>query len=207
MAYANWLIPSKTQGSGNDTVNVTAGTDNTGRSPRQTTMTFKASGVSDVVRTVIQAGKPEFVNIQSAAAVSKDGVTTLTIEGTSNSQALTFSLTSGGTLPLTLPESYLANSVSTTNGADITGDPGATSEFPFSIQFSNIAANPTISSRSVQLVVTDHAGHTSTCTITQAEGDPTLSVSPDSVQIDWNAASAETSASFTVTSNTNWSIE
>ena len=207
MAYANWLIPSKTQGSGNDTVNVTAGTDNTGRSPRQTTMTFKASGVSDVVRTVIQAGKPEFVNIQSAAAVSKDGVTTLTIEGTSNSQALTFSLTSGGTLPLTLPASYLANSVSTTNGADITGDPGATSEFPFSIQFSNIAANPTISSRSVQLVVTDHAGHTSTCTITQAEGDPTLSVSPDSVQIDWNAASAETSASFTVTSNTNWSIE
>lgn len=207
MAYANWLIPSKTQGSGNDTVNVTAGTDNTGRSPRQTTMTFKASGVSDVARTVIQAGKPEFVTIQSAAAVSKDGVTTLTIEGTSNSQALTFSLTSGGTLPLTLPASYLANSVSTTNGADITGDPGATSEFPFSIQFSNIAANPTISSRSVQLVVTDHAGHTSTCTITQAEGDPTLSVSPDSVQIDWNAASAETSASFTVTSNTNWSIE
>lgn len=207
MAYANWLIPSKTQGSGNDTVNVTAGTDNTGRSPRQTTMTFKASGVSDVARTVIQAGKPEFVTIQSAAAVSKDGVTTLTIEGTSNSQALSFSLTSGGTLPLTLPASYLANSVSTTNGADITGDPGATSEFPFSIQFSNIAANPTISSRSVQLVVTDHAGHTSTCTITQAEGDPTLSVSPDSVQIDWNAASAETSASFTVTSNTNWSIE
>ena len=59
MAYANWLIPSKTQGSGNDTINVTAGTDNTGRSPRQTTMTFKASGVSDVARTVIQAGKPE----------------------------------------------------------------------------------------------------------------------------------------------------
>ena len=29
MAYAQWLIPSKTQGSGNDTVNVTAGTANT----------------------------------------------------------------------------------------------------------------------------------------------------------------------------------
>ena len=75
MAYAQWLVPSKTSGSGNDTVNVTAGADNTGRSPRQTTMTFKASGVSDVVRQVIQAGKPEFVTIQSAAAVSKDGVT------------------------------------------------------------------------------------------------------------------------------------
>ena len=207
MAYAQWLVPSKTSGSGNDTVNVTAGADNTGRSPRQTTMTFKASGVSDVARTVIQAGKPEFVNIQSAAAVSKDGVTTLTIEGTTNSQALTFALTSGGTLPLTLPATYLANSVSTNNCADITGDPGATTEFPFSIQFSNIAANPTISTRTVQLVVTDHAGHTATCTITQAEGDPTLSVSPESVQLDWNAATAETSASFTVTSNTNWTIE
>ena len=207
MAYAQWLVPSKTSGSGNDTVNVTAGADNTGRSPRQTTMTFKASGVSDVARTVIQAGKPEFVNIQSAAAVSKDGVTTLTIEGTTNSQALTFALTSGGTLPLTLPATYLANSVSTNNGADITGDPGATTEFPFSIQFSNIAANPTISTRTVQLVVTDHAGHTATCTITQAEGDPVLEVSPASVQLDWNASTAQTSASFTVTSNTNWSIE
>ena len=207
MAYAQWLVPSKTSGSGNDTVNVTAGADNTGRSPRQTTMTFKASGVSDVARTVIQAGKPEFVNIQSAAAVSKDGVTTLTIEGTTNSQALTFALTSGGTLPLTLPATYLANSVSTNNGADITGDPGATTEFPFSIQFSNIAANPTISTRSVQLVVTDHAGHTATCTITQAEGDPVLEVSPASVQLDWNASTAQTSASFSVTSNTNWSIE
>ena len=207
MAYANWLVPSKTQGSGNDTVNVTAGTDNTGRSPRSTNMTFKASGVSDVVRQVIQAGKPEFVTIQSAAAVSKDGVTTLTIEGVSNSQALTFALTSGGTLPLTLPETYLANSVSTENGADIAGDPGANTEFPFSIQFSNIGANPTISTRSVQLVVTDHAGHTATCTITQAEGDPVLEVSPATVQLDWNAATAGTSASFTVTSNTNWTIE
>ena len=207
MAYAQWLVPSKTSGSGNDTVNVTAGADNTGRSPRQTMMTFKASGVSDVARTVIQAGKPEFVNIQSAAAVSKDGVTILTIEGTTNSQALTFALTSGGTLPLTLPETYLANSVSTNNGDDITGDPGATTEFPFSIQFSNIGANPTVSTRSVQLVVTDHAGHTATCTITQAEGDPVLEVSPSSVQIDWNAYTAETSASFTVTSNTNWTIE
>ena len=207
MAYAQWLVPSKTSGSGNDTVNVTAGADNTGRSPRQTTMTFKASGVSDVARTVIQAGKPEFVNIQSAAAVSKDGVTTLTIEGTTNSQALTFALTSGGTLPLTLPATYLANSVSTNNGADITGDPGATTEFPFSIQFSNIAANPTISTRTVQLVVTDHAGHTATCTITQAEGDPVLEVSPASVQLDWNASTAQTSASFSVTSNTNWTIE
>lgn len=207
MAYASWLVPSKTSGSGNDTVNVTAGSDNTGRTARQTQVTFKAANCEDQIRTVTQAGKPEFVNIQSAAAVSKDGVVTLTIEGTTNSQQLTFALGSGGTLPLNLPESYNANGLTVNNGAEISGDPGASSEFPFSIQFSNIAANPTIQARTAQLVVTDHAGHTATCTITQAEGDPVLEVSPSSVSLDWNAASAETSASFSVTSNTNWSIE
>ena len=207
MAYAQWLIPSKTSGSGNDTVNVTAGANNTGRNSRQTTMTFKAANCQDVERTVIQAGKPEFVTIESAKSVDKAGVATLTITGTTNSSKLTFALASGGSLPLTLPSSYNANSVSTANGAAISGDPGATQEFPFSIAFTSIGANPTIAARSVQLIVTDNAGNTATCTITQAAGDATLSVSPASVQLDWNAATAETSASFTVTSNTNWTIE
>jgi hypothetical protein len=207
MAYAQWLTPSKTSGSGNDTVNVTAGADNTGRNSRQTTMTFKAANCPDVERTVIQAGKPEFVTIESAKSVDKAGVATLTITGTTNSSKLTFALASGGSLPLTLPSSYNANSVSTDNGAAISGDPGASAEFPFSIAFTSISANPTIAARSVQLIVTDNAGNTATCTITQAAGDATLSVSPNSVQLDWNAATAETSASFTVTSNTNWTIE
>lgn len=207
MAYAQWLAVSKTQGSGNDTVNVTAGADNTGRNPRSTNMTFKAAGVADVVRQVTQAGKPEFVTIESAKSVSKDGVTTLTITGVSNSSKLTFALASGGSLPLTLPSKYTANSLQTDNGAAISGDPGATAEFPFSIAFANVGANPTIDARTVQLVVTDDAGNTATCTITQAAGDATLSVTPASVQLDWNAATAGTSASFTVTSSTNWTVE
>lgn len=207
MAYANWLNPSKTQGSGNDTVNVGANTDNTGRQARSTQMTFKAANVADVVRTVIQAGKPEFVSIQSAAAVSKDGVTTLTIEGTTNSSKLTFGLGSGASLELTLPEAYNANSLETNNGAAIMGDPGASAEFPFSIQFSNIPANTVVNEKSCQLIVTDNAGHTATCTITQAAADPTLEVTPETVSIDWNAATEGTSASFAVTSNTNWIIE
>lgn len=206
MAYSAWLVPSKTSGSGNDTVNVTAGADNTGRNARSTNMTFKAANCEDVVRQVTQAGKPEFVSIQATAAIDKTGGT-ITITGTTNSSKLTFSLASGGTLELTLPSSYLANSVSTNNGAAISGDPGASQEFPFSIQFANVGANPTITAKSVQLIVTDNAGNTATCTITQAAGDPTLSVSPASVQLDWNAATAETSSSFTVTSNTNWTIE
>jgi hypothetical protein len=207
MAYASWLVPSKTQGSGNDTVNVTAGTDNTGRNARSTNMTFKAANCEDVVRQVTQAGKPEFVTIESAKSVDKSGVQTLTITGTSNSSKLTFSLASGGTLELTLPSSYTANSVATDNGDAISGDPGATQEFAFSIAFTSIGANPTITARSAQLIVTDNAGNTATCTITQAAGDATLSVSPASVQLDWNAATEGTSASFSVSSNTNWTIE
>ena len=206
MAYASGLVPSKTSGSGNDTVNVTAGADNTGRNARSTNMTFKAANCEDVVRQVTQAGKPEFVSIQASAAIDKTGGT-ITITGTTNSSKLTFSLASGGTLDLTLPSTYLANSVSTNNGASISGDPGASQEFPFSIQFANVGANPTITAKSVQLIVTDDAGNTATCTITQAAGDPVLSVSPASVQLDWNAYTEGTSASFSVTSNTNWSIE
>ena len=206
MAYSAWLVPSKTSGSGNDTVNVTAGADNTGRNARSTNMTFKAANCEDVVRQVTQAGKPEFVNIAGTAAIEKTGGT-ITISGTSNSKKLTFSLASGGTLSLTLPDNYTANSVSTANGANISGDPGASQEYAFSIQFANVGANPTISAKSCQLIVTDDAGHTATCTITQAAGDPTLSVSPASVTLDWNAYSESTSASFTVTSNTNWTIE
>ena len=207
MAYAQWLIPSKTQGSGNDTVNVTAGTDNTGRSPRQTAMTFKAANCEDVVRNVIQAGNPEFVTIQSAAAVSKNGVTVLTIEGVSNSSKLTFALASGGSLPLTLPTTYLANSLQTNNGAAIAGDPGAGQEFPFSIQFATIPKNPMVTERTAQLIVTDAAGHSATCTITQAAGDATLEVSPQTVNLDWDAATQGKTASFNVTSNTNWTVE
>lgn len=205
MAYASWLSPSKTSGSGNDTVSVTAVSNNTGRNARSTTVTFSAANCSDVTRTVNQSGKPEFVTIENAKSVAKGGVSTLTITGTSNSSKLTFTL-GNGDLTLTLPTKYTANSVETNNNTAITGDPGAAQEFAFSISFSNIAANPTISAKSKQLIVTDNAGNSSTCTITQAAGDATLSVSPASVTLDWDAATAGTSASFTVTSNTNWTV-
>lgn len=206
MAYAQWLVPSKQSGSGNDTVNVTAGSNNTGRNSRSTNITFSASGVSDVVRQVTQAGKPEFVTIDATKSVSKSGVATLTISGTSNSSKLTFSLANGGTLVLTLPSSYIANSIQTDNGVAITGDPGASAEYSYSIAFTNIAENVTVDALTAQLIVTDNAGNEATCTITQAAGDVTLSVSPESVQLDWNAYSESTSSSFTVTSNTNWSV-
>ena len=201
MGYASWLTPSKLSGSGNDTVNVSANANNTGRNARTTNITFSAVGVEDVVRTVSQTGKPEFGTFDNASAASEKTGGTLTLSGTSNSAALTFSKGTDN-IGLTIPSTYTAAGTTTNNGDAITGDPGATQEYAWSIQFT-IPANAGVDPLTCQIVVTDDAGHTSTCTITLAAGDATLSVTPASVEIPWDGS---TSASFTVTSNTNWTI-
>lgn len=204
MAYASWASPNKTSGNGNDTVSWSA-SEHTGRNSRQTTATFSASGVESKTLTIIQSGKTEFVSFSdSTATVSKDGGT-LTITGTSNSSKLTFALTGTNGIGLTLPSSYTANSVSTTNGSAITGDPGATQQYAFSITFSNIGANATTSSKTSQLTVTPNSGSSSavTCAITQAAGDAYLTISPDTITI---PAAGTPAQSVAVSSNTNWSI-
>ena len=200
MAYASWVTPSKTTGSGDDTVSWT-GSAHTGRSSRTTTATFSASGVESKTLTIIQAGKSEFVTIDSTASVAKSGGT-LTITGTSNSSKLTFSLTGTNGIGLTLPSSYTANSVSTNNGAAITGDPGATQQYTFSITFTDIDENTTISSKTSQLTVTPNSGTAAVCNITQAAGDPYLTISPTTI----NLTAAGTAVSVSVSSNTSWSV-
>lgn len=201
MAYASWVTPNKTSGSGNDTVSWT-GSAHTGRSSRTTTATFSASGVESKTLTIIQAGKTEFVSMDDTATVQKTGGT-VTISGTSNSSKLTFSLTGTDNIGLTLPSTYTANSVSTNNGSAITGDPGATQEYSFSITFTNIGSNTGTSALTAQLSVTDNAGHTDTCTITQAAGDASLSISPATINL---TAAGVADNSVTVTSNTSWTI-
>lgn len=205
MSLANWAQVNKQSGSGNDTISVTANSNHTGRVARSTQMTVSAANVQSQVRTINQAGKPEFVSIQPTASVDKNGGT-LTLSGKSNSSLLTFSLGSGATLVLTLPASYIANSVATNNGVAIAGDPGASTEYDFSITFTGIPANATVSDLLAQVIVTDNAGHTASCDVTQAAGDPTLDVTPASVELAWDAYSEGTSATFTVTSNTNWTV-
>lgn len=200
MAYASWVTPDKVSGNGNDTVAWT-GQNHTGRSARQTTATFSASGVESKVLTIIQAGKTEFVTIDSTAAVNKSG-DTLTITGTSNSSKLTFSLTGTNGIGLVLPTKYTANSVQTNNGTAISGDPGAAQQFSFSITFTGIAENTSISSLTSQLTVTANGSQTATCDITQAAGDAYLTIDPTTI----NLTAAGTAVNVTVSSNTSWSI-
>ena len=202
MAHADWLVPSKNSGSGNDTVNFSAGSQNTGRNARSTNVTFKAVGCEDAIITPAQAGKPEFGQFSNSTASQVKSGGTLTLSGTSNSSKLTFSKGTDN-IGLTLPTTYTAAGVSTNNGDAISGDPGATAEYNWSIQLT-IPANTGVDPLTCQIVVTDDAGHTNTCTITLAAGDATLSVSAVSGDIPWDAS---TSVSVTVTSNTNWTIE
>ena len=200
MAYASWVTPNKQSGNGDDTVAWT-GSEHTGRTARSTTATFSASGVEPKVLTINQAGKTEFVSMDDTAAVSKTGGT-VTITGTSNSSKLTFALTGTNGIGLVLPASYTANSASTANGADITGDPGAAQQYTFSITFTGIGENTSIAALTSQLTVTDDAGNTDTCTITQAAGDAYLTISPATI----NLTAAGTAVSVSVSSNTSWTV-
>lgn len=200
MAYASWVEPNKTSGNGNDTVSWT-GQNHTGRSARQTTATFSASGVESKTLTIIQAGKTEFVTIESTAAVAQAGGS-VTITGTSNSSKLTFSLTGNNGIGLVLPSSYTANSVSTNNGAAITGDPGAAQQYTFSITFTGIGGNATVSPKTSQLTVTTNNNQSATCDITQAAGEAYLTIDPTTI----NLTAAGTAVSVDVSSNTSWTI-
>lgn len=200
MGYASWVTPNKTSGNGNDTVSWT-GQAHTGRSSRQTTATFSASGVESKVLTIIQAGAAEFVAMDDTAAVSKTGGT-LTISGTSNSSKLTFSLTGTNGIGLVLPTKYTAASIQTNNGAAITGDPGAAQQYAFSITFTGIEENTSVAALVSQLTVTTNGGQTDTCEITQAAGDAYLTISPTTI----NLTAAGTAVSVSVESNTSWTI-
>lgn len=199
MAKASWVKVNPSTGSGNATVNVSSTAEHTGRKARTTTLTWKAANVQDVARTVSQAGKPEYVDIADAASADKAGKV-VTISGVSNSSKLTFSLGTGN-LSITLPSTYMANSVSTNNGAAISGDPGATAEYNFSISIT-VPANNDISAKTRQIIVQDEAGNRDTCTLTSAAGDAFVTVQSGTIELDYLG----TPVAVAVQSNTSWEI-
>lgn len=201
MAKANWLKVNPSQGSGNATVNVSSTAEHTGRKARTSTLTWKAANVQNVVRNVSQAGKPEYTDIADAASADKAGKI-VTITGVSNSAKLTFSFGTGDLTDITLPNTYMANSVSTSNGAAISGDPGALAEYNFSISIT-VPANNDITAKTRQIIVEDEAGNRDVCTLTSAAGDAYVTVQEGTIELDYLG----TPVPWTVESNTTWTIE
>lgn len=200
MAKAEWVKVTPQQGSGNATVNVSSNGEHSGRVARTTILTWKAANVSNIERTVSQAGKPEYVDIDDAASADKSGKV-VTISGVSNSKKLTFSLGTGD-LAISLPSTYTANSVSTTNGSNISGDPGAISEYNFSIAIT-VPANNSTTAKTRQIIVTDEGGHQDVCLLTSAAGDAYITITEGNIELDYKG----TAVTVEVKSNTTWTIE
>lgn len=175
-----------------------------GRVQRTQQVEFGAeSGDVKKIATINQSPATEFVKINPTASVGKGGGT-VTINGTSNSTKLTFSLTPDKTHPLTLkmPASYQAAGKATSNGAVIADDPGATGGFAFSIVFSGIAANTNINDLVNTLKVTAAGGQTANTVITQTAGDPFLEIDKEVINLDVNG----TPQTINVNANIKWTI-
>lgn len=202
MSKASWVLVNPSSGSGDKSVSVSSSAAHTGRTARQTTLTITAADCEPCLVQVNQAGKPEYVENASDTATAAKAGQIVTISGRSNSTKLKFSIgTTGNTLELKAPDTYTAAGIVTNNNVAITGDPGASAEYDWSVSFT-ILKNETISTKSAQIIVTDAAGNQDTCTLTQSAGDAYLSVSKNSIDLPWQG----TAVSFNVSSNTSWSI-
>lgn len=202
MAKPSWINVDPLSGSGNGALSISAPA-HTGRTARVGTITVTGVDVSEPSTCrVTQSPKAEFASFNdgSEASAPKDGGT-VTIQGKSNSNKLTFSWV-GSVNDVTIPENYQANGTSTANGTEIEGDPGASSEFDFSIQF-EFPGNETVEEISRTLKVSTGGGQTVQITIKQAAGEAELRLSQSEITLPQEGTPA---VSVNVISNTTWTV-
>lgn len=202
MSKPAWLNVSPLSGNGNGIISNTA-SKHTGRLARSGIVTVTAAGVSESkTYQVTQTPTPEFVNFSDGSQMSapKEGGG-ITIQGISNSSKLTFSWV-GNNYEVEIPLNYTASGLSTKNGVAINGDPGASSEYVFSIEL-EIPLNDTIEEITRVLKVTANSTNISQqISIVQAAGDPRISLDTNSITIDTNG----TEVVVNVSSNTTWTV-
>ena len=211
MAIPSYLTVTPTSGSGNRSVSISSKVKHTGRVAR--TSTLKGSmtnypAVEEVTINVTESPKAEFVSFVSLTySVGKTG-STLTINGASNSSKLTFSYPSNG-IGIAAITSYKVNSsISATSGTAISGDPGATAQYTFTLSLT-YSTNTTVKARSTQIKVTANSSSvTATTTITQAAGDPYLWLNSSGTStFSVTVPQAGTAQSVQVLSNDAWEFE
>lgn len=203
MAKPSWLVLNPTTGSGNGSIANSSNAAHTGRVARTGTVTVTAVGVdTPVTYKVTQSPKAEFVSFDNGAemAVSKEGGK-VTVSGKSNASKLTFSWATKARVAgdVDIPTTYQANGVITDNGVEITGDPGATAEFPFSVTL-NFPLNDTIEEIVKNLVATTTGSISAQIALKQAAGDAYLRVDP----IEITLTAEGTPVNVNIESNTSW---
>lgn len=201
----NHVVVDPSSGSGNTTLQIKAETANLGnRVAQSSTFTITAPGVTpNKTFTASLAAAAEMVAFDDGAemAVVKSGGNVV-IEGTSNSDKLTFTKGTGQVITADIASvKYKVNtSTDATNGTAITGDPGATAKYTFALTLT-ATENTTISERTQQITVTTTGGKTATITLKQAAGDAYLTIDPTSVTVpqDGSAVQIEVSTNTTFT--------
>ena len=201
------ITPSK--GSGNTNISVKAVKVHTGRVVRtQESIAQVVGGTNTVKLTTIETAKPLFVEFDTGSpTIGKNGGI-LKITGKSNAAKLNFIISGGATIPITTPTSYKANSVVTENNVAIAGDPGASNEYTFEVEFS-ILANTTVSTLLASLVVTpdNTPASAETASITQAAGDPYLYINKTgTTEYTINLGQDGSAKTISIISNTNWTF-
>lgn len=199
----SWISVSPAAGSGNGSVENTA-SEHTGRVARTGIVSVVGVGVtfdeSKHTYRVTQTPKAEFVSFDGGTemAADKEGGN-VTITGKSNSTKLTISTTAGD---ITLPAKYNAAGLSVSNGAAIPDDPGAVSQYDFSVTIP-IPANTTTGEVERTIKITANGGQVAQIVIKQTAGDAMLSISPKEITIPQTGGSV----SVAVTSNTSWTVQ
>ena len=208
-SIASNITITPSQGSGDTNISVKATKVHTGRVARTQESIAQVVGGTNIVKlTTIEVAKPLFVEFDTESpTIGKEGGV-LKITGKSNAAKLNFTISVGATIPITTPTSYKANSVVTNNNVAIAGDPGASNEYPFEVEF-NIPANTTVNALSASLIVTpdDTPASAKTASIAQTAGEAYLYINENgtteyTINLDQNGSAKTVS----IISNTNWTF-
>jgi hypothetical protein len=209
---SSWIQVSANSGTGNQTITVNAGVYN-GRVNRTGTVTVTTTtGGASVVRTltITQTAKAEYVTFGSPSySIGKAGGT-LNLIAVSNAKGLNFTVVSGGSLPVTIPNTFSVKGLTTgttiasvANNGYLSTDLGASEAFEATVPLS-IGANYTISERTVQIkVTTKDGGVVATVTITQTAGDVSFLFTPKSGRLTYSGTPVVT---VSISCNTTWSL-
>lgn len=211
MAIPNNLTVTPFEGNGNTTISITSKTKPTGRNDVRRTITGKIVGQSNSVTiNVTEKGKAEFVTFSGkdkTVHVGEDGET-IKITGTSNSSKLTFSWSTNKIGIPNVTSFTLDSGTSATSGTAITGDPGATAQYTFTVSIVVPKNNTTDNRDSVLKVTCNTTSITDNFTISQMAGAAYLYLnSTGTTTASITIPQQGTSQTVNVLSNTNWTFE
>lgn len=193
MAKASWCSVDPASGTGNKTGVKVTGTEYTGRTARNTTLTVKTTTGSPTQTKTISVNQVATEQIQvtfESASVSAL-TTTVSFSGTSNSPKLTFDISNATISTLNV------NGSSYTNGAAISGDPGASGFYEFS-GTATLTRNETSADKIITLTVGGSSSSvTTSATMKQLKGTFEYKIVPVATKTSFGATGGTATVSCT----------